>query len=60
MQGCRVFTQNIVKAAPSKLVKVTRDSDVVHAVVIISGIANATGQEGEDNNRIMAETVAGG
>ena len=60
-RGAGVFTQNIVKAAPVNWgVKVTRDSDVVHAVVINSGIANAaTGQEGEDNNRIMAETVAG-
>lgn len=59
-RGAGVFTQNIVKAAPVNWgIKVTKDSDLVHAVVINSGIANAaTGQEGEDNNRIMAETVA--
>lgn len=59
-KGAGVFTQNVVKAAAVNWgIKVTKDSEQIHAVVINSGIANAaTGQEGVDKNKIMAETVA--
>jgi len=59
-KGAGTFTTNVVKAAPVLWdIKLTKESDNIQAVVINSGVANAcTGEEGEKNNLIMAETVA--
>lgn len=59
-KGAGTFTTNVVKAAPVLWdIKLTRESDNIQAIVINSGVANAcTGEEGNKNNFIMAETVA--
>lgn len=59
-KGAGTFTTNVVKAAPVKWdIKLTKESDNIQAVVLNSGVANAcTGEQGEINNRLMAEAVA--
>jgi glutamate N-acetyltransferase/amino-acid N-acetyltransferase len=59
-KGAGTFTTNLVKAAPVLWdIKLTKESDNIQAIVINSGVANAcTGDEGDKNNLIMAETVA--
>lgn len=59
-KGAGTFTTNVVKAAPVKWdIKVTKESPFVQAVVLNSGVANAcTGNEGEINNKRMAEAMA--
>ncbi|MGB8453315.1 MAG: bifunctional ornithine acetyltransferase/N-acetylglutamate synthase [Anaerocolumna sp.] len=54
------FTTNVVKAAPVKWdIKLIKESETVHAVVLNSGIANAcTGTLGDENNYKMAEAAA--
>lgn len=55
------FTTNVVKAAPVLWDReILNRGDIVHAVVLNSGIANAcTGEEGKKLNYVMAEEVAG-
>lgn len=59
-KGAGTFTTNIVKAAPVKWdIKLTKESEIIQAVVLNSGVANAcTGVEGDINNEKMAATVA--
>ncbi len=54
------FTTNVVKAAPVKWdMKLVKEQECAHAVVLNSGIANAcTGQEGVIVNEKMAEAMA--
>ncbi|TAH65332.1 MAG: bifunctional ornithine acetyltransferase/N-acetylglutamate synthase [Anaerolineaceae bacterium] len=58
--GAGTFTTNIVKAAPVLWdIKLTKESGNIQAIVINSGVANAcTGEEGDKNNLLMAESVA--
>lgn len=59
-KGAGTFTTNIVKAAPVLWdIKLTKESEYIQAIVVNSGIANAcTGEEGDKNNLLMAESVA--
>ncbi|MDF2510901.1 MAG: arginine biosynthesis bifunctional protein ArgJ [Herbinix sp.] len=54
------YTTNMVKAAPVKWdMKLTKESPLVQAVVLNSGVANAcTGAEGDINNELMAKAVS--
>lgn len=54
------FTTNVVKAAPVHWnMDVYKNQYPVHGIVINSGNANAcTGQQGIDDNQLMAETLA--
>jgi glutamate N-acetyltransferase/amino-acid N-acetyltransferase len=58
--GAGTFTTNVVKAAPVKWdMKLNAESEMMQAVVLNSGVANAcTGIEGEINNQKMAEAVS--
>lgn len=60
-KGAGTFTTNVVKAAPVLWdIKLTKESDNIQAIVINSGVANAcTGEEGDKNNLLMAQSVAG-
>lgn len=55
------FTKNVVKAAPVRWdQEVIKSSNNVQAIIVNSGIANAcTGEMGMENNKAMAEAVAG-
>lgn len=59
-KGAGTFTTNVVKAAPVLWdIKLTMESDNIQAIVINSGVANAcTGEEGDKNNLLMAQSVA--
>ena len=54
------FTKNIVKAAPVKWCQeIVKSSEVVHAIVVNSGIANAcTGEQGYEYCKESADEVA--
>lgn len=59
-KGAGTFTKNLVKAAPVLWdIKLTSASEYIQAIVINSGVANAgTGEEGDKNNLLMAESVS--
>ncbi|BCN31756.1 bifunctional glutamate N-acetyltransferase/amino-acid acetyltransferase ArgJ [Anaeromicropila herbilytica] len=54
------FTLNIVKASPVRWsMDIVKNSDVAHAVILNSGVANAcTGTVGDQNNEAMAAAIA--